>query len=93
MRNVLDPKRHYRSADSKKLPTHFQIGTVVEGAADFYSSRLTRRERKQSFAAELLHDEDLKKYRCVKIAGRWLMVPVLGARELLVGRDGTGRTG
>ncbi|CAI5983319.1 unnamed protein product [Closterium sp. NIES-64] len=41
----------------------FQIGTVVEGAADFYSSRLTRRERKQSFAAELLHDEDLKKYR------------------------------
>ncbi|CAI5995601.1 unnamed protein product [Closterium sp. NIES-64] len=63
MRNVLDPKRHYRSADSKKLPTHFQIGTVVEGAADFYSSRLTRRERKQSFAAELLHDEDLKKYR------------------------------
>ena len=40
-----------------------QIGTVVEGAADFYSARLTRRERKQTLAEEILSDQQAKSYR------------------------------
>lgn len=62
MRNVLDPKRHYKANDSKEIPKYFQIGTVVEGAADFYSGRLTKKERKMSFADELLTDSSLKAY-------------------------------
>jgi hypothetical protein len=48
-----DPKRFYKSNDSTKLPKHFSIGTVVEGAADFYSSRLNRKERQQSITGEV----------------------------------------
>jgi hypothetical protein len=40
-----------------------QIGTVVEGGADFYSGRLTKKERKGTFADELLADTSLKAYR------------------------------
>ena len=38
LRGTFDPKRFYKSSDHKKgLPKFFQIGTVVESAADFYS--------------------------------------------------------
>jgi hypothetical protein len=37
LRGALDPKRHYKTWDRTKFPTHFRIGTVVEDAADFYS--------------------------------------------------------
>lgn len=67
MRNVLDPKRHYKANDSKDIPKYFQIGTVIAGAADFYSGRLTKKERKMSFAEELLSDTSLKAYTKRKI--------------------------
>ena len=28
MRNALDPTRHYKTADSKKLPRYFQVSSV-----------------------------------------------------------------
>ena len=37
LRSALDPKRFYKGFDQTKFPKHFQLGTVVEGAADFYS--------------------------------------------------------
>lgn len=38
LRGTFDPKRFYKSSDHKKgLPKFFQVGTVVESAADFYS--------------------------------------------------------
>ena len=40
LRGAFDPKRHYKSFDHKKFPRHFQIGTVVESAADFHSGQL-----------------------------------------------------
>jgi hypothetical protein len=56
------------------LPTivHFvplQVGTVIEGNTDFYSGRLTKKERKQTFADELLANTQLKSFRysCVII--------------------------
>lgn len=42
LRGTFDPKRFYKSSDHKKsLPKFFQVGTVVESAADFYSGLLT----------------------------------------------------
>ncbi|KAJ3330933.1 hypothetical protein HDU76_004481 [Blyttiomyces sp. JEL0837] len=63
-RGVLDPKRFYKKTDAKAptFPKFFQIGTVVEGAADYYNGRLTKRERKNGIVEELLSDEKTKKY-------------------------------
>ncbi|KAG5355020.1 rRNA-processing protein [Yarrowia sp. B02] len=62
MRNVLDPKRFYKKSDSKKDPKFFEMGTIVEGNTEFFSARLTKKERKQTFAQELLGDDDSQKY-------------------------------
>ena len=44
------------------LPQFFQIGTVQEGTHEFYSDRLNKRDRKQSFLDELLRDEEHSGY-------------------------------
>ncbi|KJE96028.1 hypothetical protein CAOG_006402 [Capsaspora owczarzaki ATCC 30864] len=62
MRNYLDPKKHFKGSDSKALPKHFQIARVVEGPTEFYSSRLTRKERKNTLVDELMADDRLRKY-------------------------------
>jgi len=61
LRDVLDPKRRYRSDDRTVLPKYFQVGTVIEHAADFYSSRVPRKERKQTIVDELLADAEFQK--------------------------------
>lgn len=69
LRGAMDPKRHYKKSDmkSKTLPKYFQIGTVVEHASEFYSARLTRKERKTSLADELLSDPSIQKFRKRKV--------------------------
>lgn len=62
LRNALDPKRFYKSNDDSKLPERFEFGTVVEPAAEFYSSRLTKAKRKRSITEELLSDRDATSY-------------------------------
>lgn len=58
MRNVLDPHRHYKKENSKAPPPPFsQVGTLVEGPTEFFSSRLTNRERKRTLADEILEGE------------------------------------
>ena len=42
LRGAFDPKRFYKSADVTKFPKYFQMGTVVEGPADFYSGASQR---------------------------------------------------
>ena len=42
LRGALDSKTFYKKADSTKFPKYFQMGTVVAGAADFYSGPLLR---------------------------------------------------
>ncbi|KAF9586883.1 hypothetical protein IFM89_039908 [Coptis chinensis] len=44
-----------------------QVGTVIESASDFFSGRLTKKERKETLANELLADHSLTKYRKRKI--------------------------
>ncbi|XP_050373909.1 rRNA-processing protein fcf2-like [Argentina anserina] len=66
LRNVMDPKRHYKKGDSQTAK-YFQVGTVVESASDFFSSRLTKKERKATLADELLSDPVLATYRKRKV--------------------------
>eukprot|EP01025_Chloroclados_australasicus_P036334 TRINITY_DN3702_c0_g1_i4.p1 TRINITY_DN3702_c0_g1~~TRINITY_DN3702_c0_g1_i4.p1 ORF type:complete len:361 (-),score=37.40 TRINITY_DN3702_c0_g1_i4:577-1629(-) len=63
LRENFDPKRFYKSFESDKLPKYFQIGTVIQGAADFYSGRLPKRLRRKTITEELLADPDLKEMR------------------------------
>lgn len=63
LRGALNPKRFYKRPDNKKLPTRFQIGTVVEHAQDFYSSRLRRSERAPNITQEALQDETSRSFR------------------------------
>uniref|UniRef100_A0A7S4MJG8 Fcf2 pre-rRNA processing C-terminal domain-containing protein n=1 Tax=Vannella robusta TaxID=1487602 RepID=A0A7S4MJG8_9EUKA len=60
MRNYIFKDKFYKKADP--LPKYFQVGTVVESSADFYSSRLTRKQRANTFVDELLKDSEFKKY-------------------------------
>ncbi|XP_050465624.1 deoxynucleotidyltransferase terminal-interacting protein 2 [Cataglyphis hispanica] len=62
MRSALDPKRFYKKNDMKVLPKHFHIGKVVDSPMDFYSSRLTKKERKKTIVDELLADAEFTKY-------------------------------
>lgn len=48
---------------SEWLDFYNQVGTVVESASDFFTGRLTKKERKATIADELLSDHTLAKYR------------------------------
>lgn len=59
MRNVLDPKRHYKKDNAKtNAPEFSQVGTIIEGPTEFYSSRIPNRERKKTFVDEVLAAEE-----------------------------------
>ncbi|KAJ2356445.1 hypothetical protein GGF43_002071 [Coemansia sp. RSA 2618] len=63
LRNVLDPKRFYKKdVAQKKMPKYFEMGTVVEGPTEFYSSRLTKKERRRNLVDELLADKGARDY-------------------------------
>ncbi|KAK6103566.1 Fcf2 pre-rRNA processing family protein [Brugia pahangi] len=71
MRSSLDSKAHYRKNDRSVLPKYFQVGTIIETKADFYSSRVPKKQRKRTIVEELLADTDLqtkqrKKYQEIK---------------------------
>ncbi|XAR52552.1 hypothetical protein NMG60_11020690 [Bertholletia excelsa] len=69
LRSVIDPKRHYKKGDSKlkTLPKYFQVGTVIESASEFFTGRLTKKERKATIADELLSDHAMGDYRKRKV--------------------------
>ncbi|KAK6146271.1 hypothetical protein DH2020_020140 [Rehmannia glutinosa] len=69
LRSAIDPKRHYKKGDSrsKTLPKYFQVGTVIESASEFFTGRLTKKERKATLADELLSDGTLRDYRKRKV--------------------------
>ena len=53
MRRGWDPKRFYKKNESKDLPKFFQIGTIIESKADFYHSRVPKKDRKRTLVEEL----------------------------------------
>jgi len=54
MRSILDPKRMYKKQGSFKIPEYSQIGTIIEGPTEFFSSRLSKGERTQTFLEETM---------------------------------------
>jgi hypothetical protein len=60
-RGVLDPKRHYKK-ETFVQPKFFQMGTVIEGPTEYYSSRLNRKERKERIVEELVEDNEQRMY-------------------------------
>ncbi|KAL8724496.1 MAG: hypothetical protein Q9166_007916 [cf. Caloplaca sp. 2 TL-2023] len=58
MRSTWDPKRHYKN-DSRKppVPEYSQVGTIIEGPTEHYSSRIAKRDRKGSFVDEIMAAE------------------------------------
>lgn len=81
LRSAFDPKQFYKKFDETKFPSQFHVGTVVEPAADFYSSRLTNKQRKSTMAEEIMHDPYLssvrkKRYNRIQDdAGYWSQKP------------------
>ncbi|XP_076232232.1 deoxynucleotidyltransferase terminal-interacting protein 2 [Calliopsis andreniformis] len=62
MRSALDPKHFYKKNDLKVLPKYFQVGKVVDSPLDYYSGRLTKKERKKTIVDELMADAEFSKY-------------------------------
>ena len=69
LRDAIDPKRHYKKGNSKSktLPKYFQVGTIVASPLDYFTGRLTKKERKATLADELLSDQNLAAYRKRKV--------------------------
>ena len=55
----MNPAAFYKKS-AQRLPEYFQVGTVIQGATEFYSSRLSKQQRGRTFAEELLNDADVK---------------------------------
>lgn len=74
MRSILDPKRHYKTDSTKaQTPEFSQIGTIIEGPTEFYSSRILKNDRRKTLADEVLATEKStgrfrSKYRDIQVA-------------------------
>ncbi|XP_037017947.2 deoxynucleotidyltransferase terminal-interacting protein 2 [Artibeus jamaicensis] len=62
MRAGMDPKRFYKKNDRDGFPKYFQIGTIVDNPADFYHSRIPKKQRKKTIVEELLADSEFRRY-------------------------------
>ena len=54
--------QHYKKALRWKQPAFFGVGTVVDDARDFYSSRVPKKQRKQTLGEELMSEAGLEQY-------------------------------
>jgi hypothetical protein len=52
--------RFYKTADKPGKILH--VGTVIEGPHEYFSSRIVKKQRKQSILDEVLHDQQMKSY-------------------------------
>lgn len=58
LRSVLDPHRHYKKTSGKnRVPAFSQVGTVIEGPTEWYSSRINKKDRAKTFVEEAMAGE------------------------------------
>jgi hypothetical protein len=57
MRNVVNPKKMYKNPGKFKIPEYSQVGTIVEGPTDFFSSRINNKERTRTMVEDTLASE------------------------------------
>lgn len=62
MRASMDPKRFYKKNDRDGFPKYFQVGTIVDNPADFYHSRVPKKQRKKTIVEELLADSEFRRF-------------------------------
>jgi len=62
MRSILNPKQFYKKNDLKVVPKYFQVGKVVDTAAEFYNNRVLRKDRKKTLVDELMVDANFQRY-------------------------------
>ena len=62
LRNFIYPNRFYKANDTNKLPTYFQIGTIVTDKSDTRMDRLTKKEAKGSIAQQFLKDDEANNF-------------------------------
>lgn len=55
-RSYLDPKRFYKNADKSRSNQIVQLGTVIEGPSEYFSSRLTKKQRRSNITEEFMND-------------------------------------
>lgn len=60
MRKALDPKHFYKRSADKINSKYFEVGTFVESPVDFYSSRVPKKQRKQTLVDELMADAEFR---------------------------------
>ena len=65
MRDVAAMGKQFFKKDSRKdlVPEYSQVGTIIAGATDGVSSRLTRKERKRTIVEEILAGENVGKLK------------------------------
>ena len=69
-RAYLDPKKFYKSSDARDgSKMMLQSGTVIEGSSEYYSSRLTNRERRGNLTEEVMADDAVANYAKRKYGG------------------------
>ncbi|CAL8142856.1 unnamed protein product [Orchesella dallaii] len=56
MRSAMEGIHHYKRNNMTHTPKYFHVGTVVETSADFYSSRIPKKQRKNTLAQEFAAD-------------------------------------
>ncbi|GFZ09426.1 Fcf2 pre-rRNA processing protein [Actinidia rufa] len=62
-KNWFDMPAPTMTPELKKDIQLLKVGTVIESASDFFTGRLTKKERKATLADELLSDHTLGEYR------------------------------
>ncbi|CAO2599927.1 Deoxynucleotidyltransferase terminal-interacting protein 2 [Lemmus lemmus] len=62
MRASMDPKRFYKKNDRDGFPKYFQVGTIADNPADFYHSRIPKKQRKKTIVEELLADSEFRRF-------------------------------
>lgn len=67
MRNVLDPK-HQKKTLRVEPPKYSHAGEIIAGPTDFFSGRLTKKEKRQSISGEIMRDYQTEKFKS-KYAG------------------------
>jgi tryptophanyl-tRNA synthetase len=65
MRDVVAMGKQFFKKDSRKdfIPEYSQVGTIIAGATDGASGRLTRKERKRTIVEEVLSGENTNKFK------------------------------
>ncbi|ODN01949.1 Deoxynucleotidyltransferase terminal-interacting protein 2 [Orchesella cincta] len=56
MRSAMEGIHHYKRNNMTHTPKYFHVGTVVESKADFYASRIPKKQRKSTLAQEFAAD-------------------------------------